>query len=176
MESSSVLPSKPMIRIKSVFWLTVKTQLICYQLESYSLLSRQSVSKEKPIVEIVLVPSIARALILSGMGLFVDREPTTNYSSSFLEHLVHFYTLPSLDPVPWNIIKPIRNVVTIAVDHQHLQRPPSIISDPPSAIPPIEFCVIKRSNIALYNLRDKLFYQKVPFSHSSRISISPRYM
>jgi len=108
------------------------------KLESYSLFSRQSMSNEKPIDEIVLVPSIARALILS-------------------EHQVHFYTLPSLDPVP---IKPIRNVVTIAVDHQHLQRPPPSSSDPPSVIAPIEFSVIKRSNIALYSLREKLFYQK----------------
>jgi hypothetical protein len=79
----------------------------------------------------------------------------------FLEHQVYFYTLPALDPVPWSIIKPIRNVVTIAVDHQHLQRPPPSLSDPPSAIAPIEFSVIKRNNIALFSLRDKLFYQKV---------------
>jgi hypothetical protein len=79
----------------------------------------------------------------------------------FPEHQVHFYTLPSLDPV--HTIKPIRNVVTIAVDHQHLQRPPPSLSDPPSAVAPIEFSVIKRSNIALYSLRDKLSYQKVTF-------------
>lgn len=111
------------------------------KLESYSLLSRQSLPNDKAVDEIVLVPSIARALVLS-------------------EHQVHFYTLPSLDLVPWNIIKPIRNVVTIAVDHQHLQRPPPSLTDPPVAVAPIEFSIIKRTNIALYSLRDKLSYQK----------------
>jgi vacuolar protein sorting-associated protein 3 len=139
-----------------------KARLMFSQLESYSLLSRQSMPNEKPIDEIVLVPSIARALILSGTSLLCCREASLNSTDhpSFLDHQVHFYTLPSLDPVPWNIIKPIRNVITIAVDHQHLQRPPSL-SDPSSAVAPIEFCIIKRSNIALYSLRDKLLYQKV---------------
>jgi len=38
------------------------------KLESYSLLSRQSLPNEKAVDEIVLVPSIARALVLSGTG------------------------------------------------------------------------------------------------------------
>lgn len=37
-----------------------------FQLESYSILSRQTILNSKPIDEIVLVPSISRALILSG--------------------------------------------------------------------------------------------------------------
>lgn len=37
------------------------------QLPSYALLSRQTLPNEKPIEEIVLVPGISRALILSGM-------------------------------------------------------------------------------------------------------------
>ena len=45
--------------------------LIFHQIESYSLLSRQSMPNEKPVDEIVLVPSIARALILSGANLYV---------------------------------------------------------------------------------------------------------
>lgn len=107
-------------------------------LESYALLSRQSLPAEKPIEEIVLTPSISRALILC-------------------DSQVHFYTLPALDPVG---IKPIRNVVTIAVDEQHLRRPLPAPTDPPHAIEPVEFCVIKRNAIALYNLREKLFFQK----------------
>ncbi|RDX51715.1 hypothetical protein OH76DRAFT_1401134 [Lentinus brumalis] len=109
--------------------------------ESYTLLSRQSVPNEKPVDEIVLAPSISRALVLS-------------------DHQIHFYTIPSLDMVPLNQIKPIRNVVTFAVDEQHLRRPPQFMDDIPVPVEPIEFCVIKRSNIALYSLRERLFFQK----------------
>ncbi|KAL6298204.1 hypothetical protein BKA93DRAFT_744633 [Sparassis latifolia] len=106
--------------------------------ESYTLLSRQSLPTEKPIEDIVLTPSISRALILC-------------------DAQVHFYTLPALDPVG---IKPIRNVVTLAVDEQHLRKPPPSPNDLPQTIEPIEFCVIKRNAIALYSLREKLFFQK----------------
>ncbi|KAF7970539.1 hypothetical protein HWV62_23701 [Athelia sp. TMB] len=109
------------------------------KVESYQLLSRQIVPGGKAIDEIVLVPCIFKALVLS------DRQ-------------IHFYATPSLDPVP--TIKPVRNVVTFAVDHHHLSRPVPSASDPPAAVAPVEFCVIKRSNISLYMLRDKLIYQK----------------
>ncbi|TFK38020.1 hypothetical protein BDQ12DRAFT_684517 [Crucibulum laeve] len=110
------------------------------RLESYSILSRQTLPNERPIDEIVLIPSISRALILS------DRQ-------------LHFYILPSLDPVPTHMIKPIRNVVTFAVDNQHLKRP---ALPPGSSAPlrPVEFCVIKRNSIAMFTLTEKLFYQK----------------
>ncbi|KAG9221772.1 hypothetical protein CCMSSC00406_0006715 [Pleurotus cornucopiae] len=110
------------------------------QLQSYQILSHQTLPSNKPIEEIALIPSISRALVYS------DRQ-------------IHFYTLPSLDPVPHTIIKPIRNVVTFAIDHQHLRRPP------PST-EPVEFCVIKRSSIALYNILERLTYQKeIPLPH-----------
>ena len=63
--------------------------------------------------------------------------------------------------VPLNLIKPIRNVVTFAVDEQHLKRPPQYMTDIPVPVEPIEFCVIKRSAIMLYSLRERLYYQKV---------------
>ncbi|OSD05086.1 hypothetical protein PYCCODRAFT_1385627 [Trametes coccinea BRFM310] len=109
--------------------------------ESYTLLSRQSMPNEKPIDEIVLAPSISRALVLA-------------------DHQIHFYTLPTLDMVPLNLIKPIRNVVTFAVDEQHLRRPPQFASDIPVPVEPIEFCVVKRNAISLYSLRERLFFQK----------------
>ncbi|KZP16915.1 hypothetical protein FIBSPDRAFT_747884 [Athelia psychrophila] len=112
------------------------------KLESYCLLSRQVVPGGKPIDEIVLVPCASKALVLC------DRQ-------------IHFYTTPSLDPIP--AIKPVRNVIAFAVDHQHLSRPVPSASDPPANIAPVEFCVIKRSNVALYMLHcraDKLIYQK----------------
>ncbi|THH03191.1 hypothetical protein EW146_g10492 [Bondarzewia mesenterica] len=73
---------------------------------------------------------------------------------------IHFYTLPSLDPVPSNVIKPIRNVVTFAVDQQHILRPAPPLTDPPIQADPIEFCVIKRSSIMLYSLQERLFFEK----------------
>ncbi|TBU25432.1 hypothetical protein BD311DRAFT_764523 [Dichomitus squalens] len=109
--------------------------------DSYTLLSRQSLPNEKPIDQIVLAPSISRALILS------DRQ-------------IHFYTLPALDVISPNQIKPIRNVVTFAVDEQHLKRPPQFMNDIPVPVEPIEFCVVKRSAISLYSLRERLFFQK----------------
>ncbi|KAF8882450.1 hypothetical protein BD779DRAFT_1543352 [Infundibulicybe gibba] len=105
---------------------------------SYTILSRQSLPGGKPIDEITLVPCISRALILS------DRQ-------------IHFYTLPSLDAVI-PAIKPIRNVVTFAVDYMHLKRPPP--SGPNVPLEPIEFCVIKRSAIMTYALREQLFLER----------------
>ncbi|KAI0821853.1 hypothetical protein BC628DRAFT_1328491 [Trametes gibbosa] len=109
--------------------------------DTYTLLSRQSIPNEKPIDEMVLAPSISRALVLS-------------------DHQIHFYTLPALDMVPLNHIKPIRNVVAFAVDEQHLKRPPQYNNDIPLPVEPIEFCVVKRNAISLYSLRERLFFQK----------------
>ncbi|KAM6503566.1 hypothetical protein JOM56_000509 [Amanita muscaria] len=110
------------------------------KLESYSLLSRQTVSTSRPIDSIVIIPCQYRALILA-------------------DSQIHFFEVPSLDPIPQNIIRPLRHVVTFAVDHLHLKRPP-----PPLAtahiIEPIDFCVVKRRAIALYTLRDRLHYHK----------------
>ncbi|KAF8155542.1 hypothetical protein B0H34DRAFT_499413 [Crassisporium funariophilum] len=105
------------------------------KLESYTIISRQTLPGNKPIEEIVIIPSLSRALVLS-------------------DHQIHFYTIPSLDPFP---IKPIRHVVTFAVDDHHLKRPP-----PSSAIlaEHVDFCVVKRNGIAMYTLKESLVYQK----------------
>ncbi|KAK2463814.1 hypothetical protein APHAL10511_004119 [Amanita phalloides] len=102
---------------------------------SYTLLSRQTVVPGKAIDEIVLIPCQLRALIQSDAQL-------------------HFYTLPSLDAIPNNITRPIRHVVTFAVDQLQLQRPAS------HTVEPVDFCVVKRRAIALYTLRDRLYYHK----------------
>ncbi|EPS98234.1 hypothetical protein FOMPIDRAFT_1126867 [Fomitopsis schrenkii] len=106
----------------------------------YTLLSRQSVVNERPIQEIALLPSLYRALILA-------------------DHQVYIYTLPSLDQIPPTTIKPIRNVVTIAVDEQHMRRPTPV--DPAHPADPVDLCVIKRNAISLYSLfKERLFFQK----------------
>lgn len=98
------------------------------------ILSRQSLPNEKPIDNIIILPSLSRLLVQS------DRQ-------------IHFYMLPSLDPL--TTIKPVRNVVTFAVDHRHLQRPAVVVNEP------VEFSVIKRTGIAMFLIRnDRLFYQK----------------
>lgn len=81
--------------------------------------------------------------------------------TSLTDHQVYFYTLPALDAVPSNIIKPIRNVYTLAIDHEHMLRPPAPPGIDITQCEPIDFCVSKRSSIALYSLRERLFYQRV---------------
>ncbi|KAG0702061.1 CNH domain-containing protein [Suillus ampliporus] len=126
------------------------------KLDAYALLSQQSIPSGKQIDELILVPCIAKALILC------DRQ-------------VHIYTLPSLDLVP--NIKPIRHVEALAVDHHHLQRPAATslttrATSTSTNFPTergkndaIDLCVIKRSTIAMYSLgEEKLTYaREIPF-------------
>ncbi|KAF9528703.1 hypothetical protein CPB83DRAFT_854136 [Crepidotus variabilis] len=123
------------------------------KLQSYTLLSGQTIPGDKPIDDIVLIPSLSRALILS-------------------DSQVSFYTIPSLDPCP---IKPIRHVLAFAVDDHHLKRPP------PSAAPAginlpldsVDFCIVKRTGIALYTLKERLVYLKdipLPPNHGTTLA------
>ncbi|KAF9004889.1 hypothetical protein BDZ89DRAFT_1237018 [Hymenopellis radicata] len=106
------------------------------KLESYMVLSRQTVPNDKSIDDIVLLPSLQRALVLS-------------------DSQIHFYTLPSLVPVN---IKPIRHITVLAVDQQHLQRPPPSNNGP---VEPVHFCAIKRNAIGMYSIRgDRLLFMK----------------
>jgi len=110
------------------------------KLESYTILSRQTLPGEKPIDEIVIIPSLLRALVLS-------------------DHQIYFFTVPSLSPFS---IKPIRHVVTFAVDDQHLKRPLPSLSPQGVRLPveSVDFCVIKRAGLAMYTLKDRLSYLK----------------
>lgn len=104
----------------------------------------------------MILPSLSRLLVPSGTYAFIKTPHLTTHLKITLlssDHQIHFYTLPSLEPVP---IKPVRNAQTFAVDHRHLQRPPVVVNEP------VEFCVIKRAGIAMFSMRnDRLFYQKV---------------
>ena len=70
---------------------------------------------------------------------------------------IFIYTLPNLDLVQ---IPPVRNVVTFAVDEQHVRKSPPR-TDAPHHVDPIELCVLKKTSIALYSLRERLIFQKV---------------
>lgn len=103
--------------------------------------SRCIVPGERPIESIVLVPSISRALVQS------DRQ-------------IHFYTLPNLEP---HSIKPIRNIVIFAVDEQQVRRPAQTSNATlgyTTVADPVDLCAIKRGGIAMFSLRDRLFYSR----------------
>ncbi|KAG5732330.1 Transforming growth factor-beta receptor-associated protein 1 [Termitomyces sp. T112] len=122
------------------------------KLESYSILSRQAVPNEKPVDEIVLVPCLGRAFILS-------------------DRILHFYTLPTLDPVSLNIVKPIRHVVTFAVDHRDLQRPAISPNTSSTALEPVNFCVVKRTGIAMYVMRERMnFIKEIPLPQGASLA------
>ena len=78
------------------------------------------------------------------------------------DHQIHFFTVPSLSPFS---IKPIRHVVTFAVDDQHLKRPPPSLSPQGIRLPveSVDFCIVKRAGLAMYSLKDRLSYLKVSF-------------
>ncbi|KZT07023.1 uncharacterized protein LAESUDRAFT_812372 [Laetiporus sulphureus 93-53] len=120
--------------------------------DSYSLQSRQSVVVGKPIKEIILVPSISRALLLA-------------------DGQVYIYTLPSLDMVPSSVIRPIRGVVTIAADEEHLRRPAASASS--QGVQPVDFCVIKKSSIEMYSLQERLKYHS-PMPLPSGVVVAKR--
>ncbi|OJT07519.1 hypothetical protein TRAPUB_1615 [Trametes pubescens] len=109
------------------------------------------------------VPPYQLQSLVSGFTDTLSRaagHPVTVRCAQAIGHQIHFYTLPALDMVPLNLIKPIRNVVAFAVDELHMKRPPQYANDIPVPVEPIEFCVVKRSAIALYSLRERLFFQK----------------
>ncbi|KAF6764087.1 hypothetical protein DFP72DRAFT_870684 [Ephemerocybe angulata] len=111
---------------------------------------------ERPIDTIVLVPSISRALVQS------DRQ-------------VHFYILPSLEP---HSVKPVRNVITFAVDEQQVRRPPPSLNAALgyTAVPdPVDLCAIKRNGIAMFSLKDRLFYSReIPLPQGTNAVLARR--
>jgi vacuolar protein sorting-associated protein 3 len=74
---------------------------------------------------------------------------------------IFIHIIPSLELVPG--IKPIRNVMAFAVDHQHILRTAQA-ADSPLPTLPVDFCIVKRSAIVLYSIQEQLMYRKV--SHS----------
>ncbi|KAG8884781.1 hypothetical protein FRB97_003302 [Tulasnella sp. 331] len=100
--------------------------------DPYAVASQQSVPGNKSIDKITLVPSHARALVLSG-------------------GIVHFYSLPAFDPLPPSLISPIRGVVEFALDELAVQA-----TGAGAGGPPVRLCIIRRRNISVYALRDRL--------------------
>jgi vacuolar protein sorting-associated protein 3 len=87
---------------------------------------------------------------------------TVRYASNYWpDRQIFVYTIPSLTLVPG--IKPIRNVMAFAVDHQHILR---TAQGADSSLPtlPVDFCIVKRSAIVLYSIQEQLMYHKVSYS------------
>lgn len=99
-------------------------------------------------------------LVLQYITLLHMRRCSSFSLSPIVDHQIHFYTIPSLDPYP---IKPIRNVVTFAVDDVHLKRQfPSLSAQGlPLPVEPVDFCVVKRNGIAMFTMKDRVVYTKV---------------
>ncbi|KAF9648447.1 hypothetical protein BDM02DRAFT_3180162 [Thelephora ganbajun] len=106
------------------------------QIETHSILGTQALPTPKPIEEIILVPCVARILVLSDGQL-------------------HFFTLPELDILP---IPPIRNVQAVTVDQQALTR--SFLHAPLHTVEAVDFCVTKKTGLGLFSLREKLVLHK----------------
>ena len=69
---------------------------------------------------------------------------------------LHFFTLPELNVLA---IPPIRNAQAVTVDQQALSRPS--LHAPLHTIEPVDFCVIKKTGLGLFSLREKLVVHKV---------------
>jgi hypothetical protein len=69
---------------------------------------------------------------------------------------LHFFTLPELGILP---IPPIKNVQAITVDQQVLTRP--FLQAPIHTVEAVDFCVIKKTGIDLFSLREKLVFHRV---------------
>ena len=71
------------------------------------------------------------------------------------------YTLPALDMIPATVYKPIRHVLSIAVDEQELKRLATRNGGPSTQPIAIQFCVVKRQSVSVFHLREKPVYDKV---------------
>ena len=83
---------------------------------------------------------------------------SVSYILDTLDRQILVYTLPALDMIPLNVYKPIRNVISLAVDEWQLRH---AAHRSPQQHSSVEFCVIKRQAVSIYHLREKPMYEKV---------------
>ena len=86
-----------------------------------------------------------------------------------LDGQLHFFTLPELKILA---IPPIRNVYAIAMDQQALSRP--LLHAPVHTVEAVDFCVIKKTALGLFSLREKLVFHKVSHIQSHPGSVSDK--
>ncbi|QRV91636.1 vacuolar protein-sorting-associated protein 39 [Ceratobasidium sp. AG-Ba] len=108
--------------------------------DSYHVTARQVLASRKPIDQIALVPSVAKLLVFSA-------------------GTIHFYMLPTLDPIPQALIQSMTRTLMFAVDEQAMRLP---FNQGPfdAKVEPVGFCVFTRSQMRLFTLRERLFHLK----------------
>ncbi|KAG8960758.1 hypothetical protein FRC00_014207 [Tulasnella sp. 408] len=115
--------------------------------DPYTIASLQTVPGGKAVDKIALVPSLGKALVLSG-------------------GVIHFYTLPALDPLPASVISPLRGVTEFAIDETAVRNTNNAPSN--QNIPPIRLCVVRRRVVVVYALRERLTQVKdIPFPNGA---------
>ena len=116
----------------------------------------QALPSGQPIEQIVLVPSVEQVLVLSG-AFHVLRIIHTS-QLPVLGHQIYFFSYPNLEPI--EEIKPVRNIVSFALDEAQLRKPPSDRRTAQQEF--IRMCVMKRSAINIYLLMSRrLQFRKV---------------
>ena len=78
-----------------------------------------------------------------------------------IDRQILFFTLPFLEV---HTIKPVRNIITFAVDEQQLRLPAPTqneILGYSTVADPVDLCAIKRGGIAMFTLKDRLLYSRV---------------
>ncbi|KAF9519333.1 hypothetical protein BS47DRAFT_1288489 [Hydnum rufescens UP504] len=116
--------------------------------DAYSITSRQAVPNKRSIDNIVLIPSISKALVQAG-------------------GLIYFYTLPTLELVQQSL-GPIRGVITFTLDDADAKKDLYVPPKPPTNSAPwtgsssrtpadtVSLCIIRDRHIALYNLNQRV--------------------
>ncbi|CUA73702.1 O-methylsterigmatocystin oxidoreductase [Rhizoctonia solani] len=103
---------------------------------SYQVTGRQTLTSRRPIDQIVLIPCIAKLLVLSANTL-------------------HFYNLPGIEPVPQALIQSMTRVLAFAVDEHAIFTSPKSQGAP---IEPVELCVFVRGHVRIFSLRERLLH------------------
>ncbi|KAG9103951.1 hypothetical protein FRC06_006736 [Ceratobasidium sp. 370] len=107
---------------------------------SYHVTARQVLASRKPIEQIAAIPCVAKLLVFSA-------------------GTIHFYTLPTLEPIPQALIQSMTRTLAFAVDEQAMRLP--LHQGPFDAkVEPVGFCVFTRNQMRLFTLRERLFHMK----------------
>ncbi|KAG8917630.1 hypothetical protein FRC01_002324, partial [Tulasnella sp. 417] len=115
--------------------------------DPYTIASLQTIPGGKAVDKIALAPALGKALVLSG-------------------GVIHFYTLPALDPLPASVISPLRGVTEFAIDETAVQNTNNATSS--QSVPPIRLCVVRRRVVVVYALRERLNQVKdIPFPNGA---------
>lgn len=147
------------------------------------------VANKKPIDDIALIPSVAKALVLAGKLLRSLYTFKVGCLCIILDvrtgGIIYSYTLPTFDPIPTNSIQPIRGVSSFALDeddarkdHYAPPRPPPTNSAPwvssgqAKTMDVVSLYVFREQKISPYTLSQRMTPAKVSL-HSQPVVDEP---